>query len=852
MKPRIIQTPRGLEIEAVDEVTAVSNVLQIKVLSVEGLENGATVWVSGLRTSFFYDKTSTAIADDVEIVRPNNGIGRWVREHTAHADAAGSVDSVTQATDARLTALPQGSLARNASGGLVVDEVALPPSLVDQMPTITALVLAGYRRFRFLSGVHVLSTPLGPFPYSVYGLVGAGNALDYLGRSVGWPSNIHITFDPGAIIEGQFADMVDQSHTPFWSIWMSSTTGNTSLTADITAGAKTCYVDSLVATTPAIAAGAILIVCKLNDGQGRSQIYDVVSTSPATKTGSVDLTGLVYPADFGTKNITVTHGGVARLCTFASPANAGEVVSQLNAAIIAGFGSAVIVASLDAAKYLKLTGTTGSVMLTNGTLAAATVGFTSAIATGVAVTVERAIKFDWVASDSFVSTKLRRPENIVIDGGAGGKIVGNVSRTLELVGSRDCTAQNLVLEPTTIGDGYSAGCDVPSFRYTWRNCKLTSTANTGAVYGIGVEAGEEALFERCHVVAPFTNAAYQLYDGISCRFVDCQGEAAAGVLIKRSQDTKLVNCEFSQCTTAGVLDDADCTRLDAYGVVALACARGFNPVGKNAKLSSCIARQSTAVGYYISGANARLSQCESEAAPAGFWTEAANTVYDRCISSNTTSYDFSGSKGWTAIDCETTGSALYSISGLNLEDGETVVIRGGTYRSGAVAPAGWPFAHRVASLTTAARANARWVFDGVTFVLGSASAIGVIWEHALKSVTFRNCRWILNGAPAGTTAIYAGAATSVWLLGNNDFSACATGINAPGAAAKFSRGSIALTGATPVTYAFPDIKASNSVKVTRSVAGGTAAEFTAAISVGVGVVLTGTAGDTSTITIEID
>lgn len=731
------------------------------------------------------------------------------------------------------------------------ESVIFRPSGGDDWPTLSALIKAGHRRIALLPGEHyIASTPIGPFPYSVYGLTGVGDALDYLGRSVGLPSGIEICLN-GATIEGQFADMVDQSHTPFWSIWMSSTTGNTSLTANIAAGAKTCYVDSLVAPTPAIAAGTIFIICKLADPQGRSQIYDVVSTAAAAKVGSVDLTGLTYPADFGIKNITVTHGGVAQLCTFASPANAGEVITQLNAAIVAGFGSAVIVASLDSAKYLKLTGTTGSVMLTDGTLAAATVGFTSAVATGAAVTVERAIKFDWVATDTFVSTKLRRPENILIDGGAGGKTTGNVSRTSEIVGSKNCTVQNMLLEPVTIGDGYTSGCDVPSFRYTWRNCKLLSVADTGATYGIGVEAGEEALFDRCHVVAPFTNAAFHLYDGITCRLVDCQGEAASGVLIKRSQDTKLIDCEFSRCTTAGVLDDADCTRLDARGVVALACARGFNPVGPNAKLNNCVARYSTAVGFYISGANARLSQCESAGAPAGFWTEAANTVYDRCISSAATSYDFSGTKGWTAIDCETSGSSLYSISGLNMADGETIVIRGGTYRSGATAPTAWPFAHRIASLTSAARANTRWIFDGVTFVLGSASAIGVIWEHALKSVTFRNCRWVLSGAPASTTAIYAGAATSVWLLGNNDYSACATGISVPGAAAKLSRGSIALNEATPVTYAFPDIKAGDSVKVTRSVAAGTPAEFTAAVSAGVGVVLTGAAGDTSTIAVEI-
>lgn len=90
MKPRIIQTPRGLEIETASDVSAVANVSQIKVLPVEDLENGATVWVSGLRTSFFYDKASSAAPDDIDVVAPVNGVGRWVKEFGTASSLVGT------------------------------------------------------------------------------------------------------------------------------------------------------------------------------------------------------------------------------------------------------------------------------------------------------------------------------------------------------------------------------------------------------------------------------------------------------------------------------------------------------------------------------------------------------------------------------------------------------------------------------------------------------------------------------------------------------------------------------------------------------------------------------------------
>lgn len=75
------------------------------------------------------------------------------------------------------------------------------------------------------------------------------------------------------------------------------------------------------------------------------------TSQPATVTGSVDLTGLTYPTQLNTKTLILTvDGGSPLTVTFASPADAAAVISQINAVI-----SAVGIASLSATNHLVLT-----------------------------------------------------------------------------------------------------------------------------------------------------------------------------------------------------------------------------------------------------------------------------------------------------------------------------------------------------------------------------------------------------------------------------------------------------------------------------------------------------------------
>lgn len=85
---------------------------------------------------------------------------------------------------------------------------------------------------------------------------------------------------------------------------------------------------------------------------------------------STDLSGLSYPTAFGTKTLLVSvDGGAVQTITFASPANAAAVVTQINAALSGAL------ASLVGGTTLRITSNTG------GYVGSVTIGSTSTILT---------------------------------------------------------------------------------------------------------------------------------------------------------------------------------------------------------------------------------------------------------------------------------------------------------------------------------------------------------------------------------------------------------------------------------------------------------------------------------------
>lgn len=95
--------------------------------------------------------------------------------------------------------------------------------------------------------------------------------------------------------------------------------------------------------------------------------------------GTVDLETLTYPTAFGTYTVSISVDGVAKTLTFSSPADSAAVVSQLNAAILAGYSSQKVTASLEvigATKFLILTGASdvNRIMISDGTMAVSVFG----------------------------------------------------------------------------------------------------------------------------------------------------------------------------------------------------------------------------------------------------------------------------------------------------------------------------------------------------------------------------------------------------------------------------------------------------------------------------------------------
>lgn len=107
---------------------------------------------------------------------------------------------------------------------------------------------------------------------------------------------------------------------------------------------------------------------------------------PAIVKGTVDITGLTYPGDPGTKTVVLAIDGAANVtATFANPADAAALIGELNAV----FQPLGVTASLETGtNYLVLTGTTlgvaGSIKVDATGTANATLGLTAATTTGTA------------------------------------------------------------------------------------------------------------------------------------------------------------------------------------------------------------------------------------------------------------------------------------------------------------------------------------------------------------------------------------------------------------------------------------------------------------------------------------
>ncbi len=449
--------------------------------------------------------------------------------------------------------------------------------------------------------------------------------------------------------------------------------------------------------------------------------------------------------------------------------------------------------------------------------------FTVRSIAGTELTLDRPLKTTW-AIGSIVGIVYRRPKKIFVLG--TGTVTGTAHRLVELSGCLDSEVWDLTLRPTTV-HGFVASFDNCGLRCAFRRVRVEYPTNAdGDCQGLGVESGEDFVFEDCYSSVPVGNA-YRVIDSVHTTVRNCSGANSArgiyltGYTALGSSDTLIDKCDLSACTAAGVSGVVDNSGTRITSTIARGCYVGFLLV-EGAKLIGCKAQNCT-TGYRVDAAGSELYCCEGH---------------------GNVAYDFYGSYGCRLIECTTDGGLDRSVDFQGMVANQVLIISGGKYETAAQTDGMY--------LISFGGTTNRVVLSGVRMVMNGSTVIAaaVIWLGALASVTLRDCRLTINGSNANSYGVYAGGATCVYEHGNNDFSAAATPRWA--GTAKWNRGTIALSGATPVTYAFPDIKAGDTMTVTRQTIGGTPAHFTAAISAGVGVVLTGTAGDTSVVACAIN
>ncbi len=654
----------------------------------------------------------------------------------------------TGAADQNMAALVNGAvLCTNTSGGVATlepCEVVLRPAGggTDDMPRLTALFAAGYRRVRFSPGAYTIASAMGALTNGTYGIATAGTS------QLGIPSDTRIILEHGVTINGAFTDTSSQKNSIFWTDRLAAAVGTTT-NAEATPGSSTIHVTD--AATAGITAGKIVMLSRPAYSQGRAQTYRVLSV-------------------------------------------------------------------------------------------------TTEVAPAAAVVLDRPVRTTW-PSATVVTVLLRRPERIVIEG--PGIITGVMARAVELIACYRCEVRDITIAPTTVGDGYVASFDIGGTENAYRHVRLDFPSNTTATNGLGVESGEATVFEDTSVVMPGATASgYKVIDSVDTSLrniagtvIGGNGVSIAGAPGLGSSGTTISKADLSY-VAYGVVEDANSTNsvFDRV-VVRNLTARGFFLAGTGAIITHCRTSGSggSTYGYFLSGANASVSDSVAVGAGLAYYTGADGIVYTRDVATDSTSADFGGTNGWKAVDCVTSGCVNHSIHGEQLANGSFVEIVRGNY---GVAYAATPRIVQLAGSGQTATST-RFLFDGVTFTFNGTSsyALGIVSDANIKSVTLKSCRFVTVGSNTATYGIYPGTSVfAIYEQGNNDFTACATPRTA--GSAQWNRGTLTLNGATPVDVTFGDIKAGDVLVVDRNTAAGTPGQYACAIGTGK-FTCTGTALDTS-------
>lgn len=439
---------------------------------------------------------------------------------------------------------------------------------------------------------------------------------------------------------------------------------------------------------------------------------------------------------------------------------------------------------------------------------------------GNVITLDRPVMTDFAIGNAV----LRRvpPQDIKIHGN-GMRLQGTGDTAIELSGAWRCLVEGLRIDGTFAETVLNM--DVGAYRSRVRDCEVLCTT---AKSGINLESSEFCILEGSSAIGP-----------------------TAGILITNSYAAIVSKCRASNCSRGLQLNDGSSNTFSARNITIDGCFFDNN-------INFGIEMTNGSKEVYVSNTECRYNGGPGIAVNIGdFVTNDILLTNINCSFNGTHGlYVATGSMGVKVSNITALNNGLFGI----LLDGDASITNAelrennqSNGNGGGIAVMGTArlqlsnfsivathaFFHssvRTTSSGLVQLSNGRLeltVGGGNKACISATSASGGVYATNLKSVGGNN-GWIASG--------------SSFRRGPNvDFSSTIT----PYSGGSVSFGTLTLNGATPVDLAFTDAKTTDRPRARRTSLAGTPGHFTCTAVNGVGIRLTGTAGDTSTVEVDL-
>ncbi len=392
--------------------------------------------------------------------------------------------------------------------------------------------------------------------------------------------------------------------------------------------------------------------------------------------------------------------------------------------------------------------------------------YTVLAATGSTLQLDRAVLEVWSAETATVHRVISRPHDIRIYGN-GAVITGTGDRAFEFGAAKDCLVSGLRIDASEGTFGDMAGAfDIGGYRNTIIDCHAEG-ANAPNSTGFALEGNEAGRFIRCSA-SGFTTGFSML---------DCWNSSG-------------VDLSATRCTTgvaaAGDGITAGCIECSYTRVHAGACVYGCVDQGQRDRWSDVRCTGCSSSGFNVNqhSSGTRLNDYVGN-----------NNVYDVYAKSD------------VSIDRLTTLNATQSVYA-DVPAGSSVSLRNFSIRAKSTGAT-----NQV--LITGGFGSRHLISDG-TFHLPVAGSVAIVIQS--NTAVYVCERLVGTGSGTGTYGFFPNG-SGVLRTRQVDFSAFANAV--PGAPAILNRGTVTLNGTTEVPFYFPDLNATDSIRLTRKSAGST-------------------------------